>query len=97
MSFLHLLSNLSEAFGFVGRSIFRKLYFSFSAKRIDNVCDKVVTPSIKDNEPNIWRRGLDRHTIYKISGPVHKRLTDFLRASRNKARNLGEKMKKWGN
>ena len=53
MSFLHLLSNLSETFGFVGRSIFRKLYFSFSAKRIDNVCDKVVTPSIKDNEPNI--------------------------------------------
>ena len=41
MCFLHLLSDLTEAFGFVSRSI---LCSSFSAKKIDNAFDKLVTP-----------------------------------------------------
>ena len=52
MSFLHLLSDLPETFEFT-RSILRKLCSSFSAKRIDNVFDKVATPSVKDNECDI--------------------------------------------
>ena len=60
--FLHLLSNLPETFGFVSRSILRKLYQSVSAKRTDNVFDKVVTQSIKDSEHDIQPKGLDRYT-----------------------------------
>ena len=57
---LHLLSDLPEAFEF-SRSILRKLCSSFSSKGIDNVFDKAVTPSIKDNERDIRAKGLDRH------------------------------------
>ena len=51
---------LPETFEF-SRSILRKLCCSFSAERIDNVFDKVVTPSIKDNERDIRAQGLDRN------------------------------------
>ena len=82
---LFLLSDLPETIGFVSRFILRKLSSSFSAKRIDIVFDKKVTPSIKDNERDIRAQGLDRHTVYKISGPVQKRPTDFVGALRNNA------------
>ena len=56
----------------------------FLPKRIDNIFDKVVTPSIKDNECNIRAQGLDIHnTAYEISGLVQKRPIDFLGALRN--------------
>ena len=48
--FLYLRSDLPETCGFASKSILRKLCSSFSAKSIDNVFDKVVTPSIKGNE-----------------------------------------------
>ena len=79
MSFLHLLSDLPETFEFT-RSILRKLCSSFSAKRIDNVFDRVVAPSIKDNEHDIQAQGFDRHTAYEIFDPVQKQPTDFLGA-----------------
>ena len=60
---LFLLSDLPETIGFVSRFILRKLCPSFSAKRIDIVFDKKVTPSIKDNERDIRAQGLDRHTV----------------------------------
>ena len=44
MFFLHLLSDLPETFGFVSKSILRKLCSSFSAKRIDIAFDKIATP-----------------------------------------------------
>ena len=49
MFFLYHFSNTPETIKF-SRFILRKLCSSFSAKRIDNVFGKVVTPSIKDNE-----------------------------------------------
>ena len=70
MFFLHLLSDLPETFGFVSRSILRKLCFSCPAKRNDNVFDKEVTSSIKDNERHNPPQGLDRYTAYEISCPV---------------------------
>ena len=82
--FLHLLSDSPETSEFSGSRL-RKLCSSFSTKRIDNVFDKVVTPSIKDNERNIRAQDLDRHTAYEIFGPVQKRPTDFLGASCNDA------------
>ena len=60
--------------------ILRKLCSSFSAKGIDNVFDKMVTPSIKNNGHDIRVQGLDRHTASEICGPVQKRPTDFLGA-----------------
>ena len=83
--FLHLLSDLPETFGFVSRSILRKLCSSFSAKRIDVVFDKIVTPSIINNERDIRVQSLDKHTAYEISGPVQKRPTVFVGALRNNA------------
>ena len=62
MFFRHLLSNSSETFRFVRKSILRKLCSSFPAGRIGNIFDKVVTSSIKDNEHAIWAQGLDRYT-----------------------------------
>ena len=53
----HLLLDLPKTFGFVNRSILRNLCSSFSAKRIDYVFDKIVTPSIKDNERDIRAQG----------------------------------------
>ena len=47
--------------------------------------DKIVTPSIKDNERDIRAQGLDRHTAYEISGPVQNRPNDFVGALRNNA------------
>ena len=85
MYFLHLLSDLTEAFGFVSRSIFRKLCSSFPAKKIDNAFDTLVTPWIKDNERDIRAQGLNRHTLYELSSPVQKRPIDFLGALRNNA------------
>ena len=79
MFFLFLLSNSPETFEF-SRSVLRKVCSSFSAKMIDNVFDKVVTPSVKDNERDIPTRGLDCHTAYEISDPVQKQPTDFLGA-----------------
>ena len=76
---------LSETFGFVSRSTLRKLCSFFSARRIDNVFDKVVTSSIKNNERDIRLQGVDRHTVYEISDPVQKRSTDFLGTLRNNA------------
>ena len=52
MFFLYLLPNSPETFEF-SRSILRTLCSSFSAKMIDNVFEKVVTPSIKDNEREV--------------------------------------------
>ena len=52
MFFLQLLSDSSETFE-CSRSILRKLCCSFSAKRIDIVFDKIVAPSIRDNERDI--------------------------------------------
>ena len=83
MLFLHLLSDLPETFGFVRRSILRKLCTFSPVKRIDNVFDKAVTPS--DYERAIRAQGLDRHIAYEISGPVQKRPTDFLGALRKNA------------
>ena len=85
MFFLDLLPELPETFGFVSRSILRNLCSSFFAKGFDNIFDKVVTPSIKDNERHIQAQGLARHTAYEISGPVQKRSTNFLEALRNNA------------
>ena len=48
----------------LGHLITRKLCSSFLPKGIDNVLDKVVTLSIKDNERDIGAQGLDRHTTY---------------------------------
>ena len=66
MLFLDLLTKLSETFGFVSRSMLRKLCSSFSAKGIDNVFDKVVTPPIKENERHIQAHDLARHAAYEI-------------------------------
>ena len=77
MFFLHLLSDLSKTFEF-SRSILRKLCSCFCSKRIDNLFDKVVTPSIKYNERDVRAQGLDRHRAYEISGPVQKQPPDFL-------------------
>ena len=85
MFFLHFLFDLPETFGLVSRSILRKLCSSFSPKRVDIVFDKIVTPSIKDNERDIRAQGLDRHTAYEISGPVQNRPNDFVGALRNNA------------
>ena len=77
--FLHHFSNSPETIEF-SRFILRKLCSSFSAKRIDNVFDRVVAPSIKDNEHDIQAQGFDRHTAYEIFDPVQKQPTDFLGA-----------------
>ena len=37
---------------------------------IDNVFDKVMTTSVKDNELTIREQGLDSHAAYEIFGPV---------------------------
>ena len=74
---LHLLSNLPET-SELSRSILRKLCSSFSAKRIDNVFDKVVTPSIKDNERDIQAQGFDKQTVYEIFDPFQKDQQIFL-------------------
>ena len=79
MFFLHLLSDLPETFGFVSRSILRKLCSSFSAKRIVIVFDKIVTLTIKDNERDIRAQSLDKKR------PVQKRPRDFVGALRNNA------------
>ena len=82
--FLHHFSNSPETIEF-SRFILRKLCSSFSAKRIDNVFGKVVTPSVKDNECDIWVQGLDWHTAYEIYEPVQKQPADFLGALCNNA------------
>ena len=85
MLFLDLLFDLPKTFGFVSRFILRKLSSSFSAKRIDIVFDKILTPSIKNNQRDIPAQDLGRHTSYEISGPVQKRLTNFVGALCNNA------------
>ena len=85
MLFLDLLFDLPKTFGFVSRFILRKLCSSFSAKRIDIVFDKILTPSIKNNQRGIPAQDLGRHTSYEISGPVQKRLTNFVGALCNNA------------
>ena len=47
---------------------------------IDIVFDKVVIPSIKDNERNIPAQGLDWHAAYGTSNSVQKWPTDYLGA-----------------
>ena len=59
--------------------------FFFFCQKNDNVFDKLVTLSIKDNERDIRTHGLDRHTAYEILGPVQKWPTDFLGALCNNA------------
>ena len=78
MFFFHLRSDLPEIFGFVSRSILRKLCSDICVKQIDNVFDKVEAPPIKDNERNIRAQGFDSHTAYEIFGPFQKRPTNFL-------------------
>ena len=51
---------LRETFGYVTRSILRKLCSSVSARKIDSVFDKAVTSSIKDNSYDIRAQGLGR-------------------------------------
>ena len=86
MLFLDLLFDLPKTFGFVSRFILRKLCSFFSAKRIDIVFDKILTPSIKNNQAQDFpAQDLGRHTSYEISGPVQKRLTNFVGALCNNA------------
>ena len=67
---LLLMECFPSIYGFVSRSILRQLCSSFSAKRIDILFEKIVTPSIKENKHDFRAQSLDRHTAYEISGPV---------------------------
>ncbi len=73
--------DLPKQYGKLARHILQKLCRT-SAKRIDLVFDRFITPSIKDAERD-RRSKSGRDTPLKISGPNQQRPSDWLKALRN--------------
>jgi len=79
--YLHLLVDPPSTFGRLAQHLLIKMC-STTAKRVDIVFDRVVTPSIKDSERDRRTDG-ERSVPFSINGPQQKRPPDFLKALRN--------------
>ena len=81
---LHLLVDPPANYGKLSRCILQRLVgMHNSAKRIDLIFDRIVSPSIKDIERDRRCSGSDRDVHWNINGPEQLRPSDFIKALRN--------------